>query len=228
MSEAPSFNPNEEIKPPVLEVSSATRLPVENMGEYRFNAENNEVIETALKATLEQLGIDPDNVVLTGYLPGGIKISFADELESGDDFHDPSKLQAEKEECQQRLKQLSEGAPEEYPGEAKDEAWRIAQIDTILQKPDGSFYYFAPFDALQREGGLMSGNPIDYAKHEGVIGVYDKERLLAIDPHRRLYTYAGANENWEVIATPDEVESAKVLTFKPRYVPTADGSTAVG
>lgn len=197
--------------PSAIEVSSAERLPIRpSIGP---DLEYNRIIADSLQGTLEQLDINPDDVLVSGY----------DEEHQKPFVGGDAEWRAEIEEALLSDKELLAKAKERgffsYPAEEADLEASIREAEAELASPKTK-YYFSPFSAL-RSDDTNKNNPIDYAGKKGVLGVYDKIRLQELDPGLEV---RGHDESWAVEATPEDIDSAKVLIFKPRYVDEAASS----
>lgn len=161
-----------------------------------------------LLGTLGQMGINPEDVVVSGYHEDGEKVF------TGTDPEWKATLEQSIIDHQDMIEQIKKsGWPESEELIANQEAL-IRSEQRMLDRPEATEYFFAPVDSLLRDG-RVSNNPLDYAGTKGGIGVYDRKKLYEIDPELAV----NGLDDWSVVATPEELEAAQVLMFRPRYIP---------
>jgi hypothetical protein len=166
----------------------------------------------SLIGTLEQAGIDPEDVVVSGYHGDGEKPF------TGTDPQWRADIEQSIADHRDMIGEIRKAGWPEADDLIKNQEALIRSEQRLLDRPNATEYFLAPVDSLVRDGRI-SNNPIDYAGVAGGIGVYARTKLYEIDPSLDIN---GLND-WSVVATPEELQSAQVLLFRPRYTP-ASGS----
>lgn len=166
----------------------------------------------AILAELTQRGIDPDTVVLSGYREGeGATELDAQKAAEYDYDWDREDLELRISEINAELLQrnqdgtLSDKIRQQLLQERADHKAKLA-APAQEKLPN---YFFAPVENMFDDSGVLP-NPILYAGSSpaAIIGVYDAQRLLVLDP----------DSSAEIVrAKRSDIESTKLLEFHPRF-----------
>jgi len=221
--------------PSFIQVSSAERFTIDNSDAEGFDrcfsgwgvpSRYLESISNSLLKTLEQLGIDPSNVLFSGY-------STSDSDSHDSTLDDQKVFEYVDKPLAERIENIAiEMVELDELGELTDElrSQFLAQISYLkaAKKVPQKYpeYYFADYGEFSGD----DSNPILYAGSfdNSVIGVFDKAKLEAInhpiddgieDKSSSLY---GAGGEFIVRATLPEIAEAKILEYHPRYVDVRD------
>lgn len=191
------------------QVYELTRLHKQDYGD-EVSPEYAAAIAQELLAAVTAEGIDLDTVVFSGYVGGedvatvdAKKITDYDEFGDGDASAD---LAAAMAELRAEGNTMSDDKHEVLLRKvARAKAALKAAHETQLPH-----YFFADADGLVNIED-DTANPIFFAGTSGLasIGVYDKERLIAVD--------TGEMAPEQVRAPREAIESAKLMEFHPRY-----------
>jgi len=208
MTESP--HPHHEDEPHFAEMSSAERYKV-NDGEvvdttFGVPDRHKDSIANALETTLEQMGIDPDSVVFSGFIDNDEAKKAVDEVE---DLQTQLRTLADEANAHHRR-----GDFDTNPALRDQYRKRIEDVKQEIKNPLPR-YYFADRAALRTEDDITN-NPIDYAgvTEGSSIGVYDKQKLKEVD-HEGLGL--SASDMWIIRGLPEQIESAKLAVFHPRF-----------
>jgi hypothetical protein len=171
-----------------------------------------EVTDVLLK-TIKQAGLDPDNLVLSGYdgEPHDKHLDFAAETIIDEKIRALGRAAT-------RLQ--TEGAFKLNPQKAEKYKQKIHDLKQEKQRiAHHHEYFFAdPMNLLSSKE--LSSNPIHYAGigQRATIAVYDKAALLAFDENLSGHGNVPTGDVWSFVAAPEDVDDALVMVFHPRYV----------
>lgn len=190
----------------IVRCSSAERFRVEGKGpddNYGVQEDQAERIATAILTTLSQLDIDSDRVVFHGYSRGSTKRKNDYVVEAQESL---------RQTAQEANRLQAEGAFEVNPELKQEYVERVANLKAKIEAArDGrQTYHFSDAEYLYDSASNMR-NAIHFAgtSNEAFVGVYDRETLQNLGLNQ---IAADA-----IHATDEEVESAKIMEFYPRF-----------
>lgn len=163
-------------------------------------------IADSIEKALEQMNINPDDILLSGY-------SGQDGAEREKVSNVVGHLQGELKVVARRAMQMEdEGVFDSNPEKKALLQSEIAQIKENLKNPLPQ-YFFTDIDGL---GDDL--NPINYAALGGrpTIGIYDKAKLLELTPD------ADQGGMFVVAANFDQIRQAQIAEVYPYYVDELD------